>query len=215
MKTRIFFFCFLAIATAGLICWISRPSEVVDAQSRSDDKALNERDKSVPEDRLDRADSEARAIMAAVKSSIQKSFPGFQLTNEYFVTGRNQALGRRGQTAGSISWSKGDARMNLSLDFMFSEEEAHATLKRGLEGISMGEFFPSPIPLGDGAVLVKNVTYNTSTTQVGLHFTRSRAKVAAYFSNYKRSTSENEKELVRFVRTVEPLIKPKSNFDDL
>lgn len=215
MRRGLFLLCLLLIAAFALTYWVSRPSETINAQSNSNDKELIERDTAVPEDRLDRADAEAKAMMAAIKESVQKEFPNFKIINEYFGTGRSHAIGRRGEVHISMAWSKSKARMMLNIDLMFTEKEAAEWLRRGIDGIAMGDFLPPPVPLGEGAVLVKNVTYNKTVTEVGLHFVRSRAIVGAYYSNYKRSSNENEKELIRFVKTVEPLIKPKGNFDDL
>ncbi len=79
----------------------------------------------------------------------------------------------------------------------------------------MWEFYPAPEFAGERSVLVKNLQFNKVVTDVGLHFVKGRSTISSILRNHKRTAAENERDLIEFVKSVEPVINAKSTFEEL
>ena len=95
----------------------------------------------------------------------------------------------------------------------YDKKDIKQRLDRDMETLQIGDFIALP-NIGDEAILVKNVTANKTMTEVGMHFLKGRAQVDIYFTNGFQTTAKNEKELMEFVKLIEPLIIATPNFDD-
>ena len=79
----------------------------------------------------------------------------------------------------------------------------------------MGEGSSVPQLFGTDAVLIKNVHFNKSMTWVALHFRRGRLLVSADYNSGSRTNTENEKELLKIIEAIYPLLVAKETFDEL
>lgn len=193
--------------------WFSK-NEVSKAQVSNDEyQKLLERDKSVPQEKINKAFAEAQKIQDDILDVIAKKKPEFILQRTFARHFRYDVPGRRGETYNEVTWHNNKTRLSIDYSLGFSKEEILPIFHRGLESISMGDFFKVS-DIGDEAILVKNVYANTKMTSVGLHFIKGRADVSIYLTNHKRKTEKNEKELMEIVRLIEPLIVARQNFDD-
>lgn len=172
-----------------------------------------ERDKSIPKEKVEKAFAEAKNIIDEIKKIMAKKKPDFKVDNVYSAHLISVAEGRLGETLDDITWLNGKTKIGVQISLGFNNEEMLAGFSRRMDGISMGEFFAVP-NVGDKAVLVKNVQFNTKATDVGLHFVKGRAQVDIYVTNYKRNAEKNEKELMEILKLIEPLIVARPNFDD-
>ncbi len=176
---------------------------------------LLERDKNIPQIKIERAFAEARKIEDDILAVMSANKPKFQLkrTSARHLK-HSDSPGRRGVTRNELSWQFNNTLLWMDVTLELSKESSLKLSRNGLQAISMGEFFDVP-NIGDEATLVKNVVYNKEVTQVGLHFVKGRAKVSIYLMNHQRKTEKNEKELMEIVRLIEPLVVVRPNFDDL
>lgn len=175
---------------------------------------LLERDRNVPKEKVEKAFAEAKKIQDDILAVMAKEMPEFELQRTSAGHLRSGNPGRRGESHNEMSWQRKKTRLFLNFQLRFNKEDALARSRRSMDGISMGEFFAGP-KIGDEAILVKNVQFNTRVTQVSLHFVKGRAEVSIYLMNHQRKTEKNEKELMEIVRLIEPLIVARPNFDDL
>ena len=106
-------------------------------------------------------------------------------------------------------------KFDVSVTLLFNSEEAAKAFRFGTSRISMGEFYPAPDFLGKHSLLVKNVLYNKSMTNVGIHFAKGRLMVSTYLTNYKQTAAQNERDLIEFVRAIEPLLNAKLTFEEV
>ena len=190
-------------------------NEIGNAQTLNIERQkLIERDKNVPKEKIEKAYAEAKKIIDDISKVMAEKKPGIKLNNKYSGHLISTAEGQLGRTLDEISWLKGKTKISMQITLGFNSEEILGKFRRRMNGISMGEFFPVP-NVGDKAVLVKNVQFNTKATDVGLHFVKGRAQVDIYVANYKRKTEKNEKELMEVLALIEPLIVARANFDDL
>lgn len=189
-------------------------SNITKAQtSDSEYQKLLERDKNVSTEKVERAFAEAKRIQDEILAAMAKEMPDFKFQNARAVHSKYDNPGRRGETHNEVSWQRRTTRLNLNFQLRFDKENALALSRRSIEATSMGEFFDVP-NLGDEATLVKNVVYNAQVTSVGLHFVKGRVSLSIYLQNFKRKTEKNEKELMKIVKLIEPLIIARPDFDD-
>lgn len=174
---------------------------------------LLERDKNVPQEKIDKAFVEAQKIQDDILATIVKNKKDFKLLRTSAIHLKYDNPGQRGGTYNEVTWQKSRTRIFINFRLGFKAKEEVDSFRSGLEGISQGDFFEVP-KIGDDAILVKNVLFNTRSTNVGLHFVKGRAKVSIYVTNFGKKTKENEKVLMEFVKLIEPLIIARSNFDD-
>ncbi len=195
---------------------LPRENNIISAQSSDIERQkLLERDKNVPEERVERAFAEAKKIQEDIVAAVSSKYPKSQLQRSsarHLKYGNSP--GRRGVTRSEVAWQMNKTRIWMDVTLELNNESALKLSHNGLKGISMGEFFDAP-GIGDEATLVKNVVYNTRVSQVSIHFVKGRADVSVYLTNFQRKTAKNEKELMEIVRLIEPLIVAKPNFDDL
>jgi len=208
----------LIIAIIGLF-WFVRSTwfgktNVSNAQvSDIEYQKLLERDRNVPQKKVDKTFAEAKKIQDSILAIIAEKKPEFNLHRTSARHLKNDIPGRRGETRNEITWRTAKTQLSIYVNLGLKKEEELILFREGLDHISMGEFFSVP-NIGDEAVLVKNVLFNKRATNVGLHFIKGRAKVSIYVTNHQRKTAKNEKELMEVVRLIEPLIDARPNFDD-
>lgn len=203
----------VGLSLFGYSIWFSK-SDVSKAQVSDEEYTkLLERDKNVPQEKIDKAFAEAQKIQDDILAVIAKEKPKFILFRTFAGHLRSDVPGRRGATYNEISWLNTKTKLSLNFSLGFSKEDILPIFRRGLSSISSGEFFEVS-NIGDKAILVKNVYANTKSTTVGFHFVKGRAMVSLYLTNHKRKTEKNEKELMEIVRLIEPLIIARANFDD-
>jgi hypothetical protein len=201
------------------LLWLGRSMRFADfavshAQSSdSDYQKLLERDKNVPKEKVDKAFSEAKKIQDDILAIIAEKKPEFKLHRTSAIHLIYVTPGRRGETHNEMTWRTTKTQLSIQVHLGLKKEEQLPSFHRRLDSISMGEFFAVP-NIGEEAILVKNVLFNTKTTSVGLHFVKGRAQVNTYITNHKRKTAKNEKELMEIVHLIEPLIIARPNFDD-
>ena len=209
--------CLVALVWFGSVKWLTTENTTRAQNSDSDTeyRALLERDKNVPREKIEKAYAEAKKISDDVVRVLAEKKPKYTIYKKIAGHLRSSNPGRLGETRDEITWKSPKNRLFVNISLGFNNEETTALFQRSMEGISMGEFFPAN-EISAGAILVKNVQYNQKTTQVSLHFVKGRAKVAIYVgnNNSKRKTAENEKELMEIARLIEPLIVARANFDD-
>lgn len=193
--------------------WFSK-TDVINAQASDIEhqKSL-ERDKNVPKEKVDIAFAEAKKIQDDILAIIAENKPEFKFYRKFSSHLISNVPGRRGETRDEITWRTTKTQLSIEVHLGLKKEDQSSSFHRRLDSISMGEFFAVP-NIGDEAVLVKNVLFNTKTTEVGLHFIKGRADVAVYVTNYQRKTEKNEKELMDVVHLIEPLIIARPNFDE-
>lgn len=186
----------------------------IESQKRIEERQKRiDRDESIPKEKIKKAYAEAKKINDDISKVIAEKKPDFNVDNRYSSHLISISEGQLGETLDDISWFNRKTKIGMQIRLGFNNEEALTNFRRSMNSISMGEFFAVP-NVGDEAVLVKNVNFNTKTTNVGLHFVKGRAQVDIYVANYKRKTEKNEKELMEILRLVEPLIVARPNFDD-
>lgn len=171
-----------------------------------------EHDKRIPQEKVERALGEANKIKEDILQTIAKQKSKYRLT--YFSRPLNyHTPGQKGVTRTELGWkqSSNDLYMVVTLDY--DKEDVKQKFDRGMKMIQMGDFFALP-KIGDEAILVKNVTANKRMTDVGIHFLKGRAQVDIYFTNHFQTTAKNEKELMEFVKLIEPLIIARPSFYD-
>ncbi len=212
---KIFFTGITAIAvlgTAGLM-WINQ-NDVINAQTSPEEhKKLVERDESISKDMVEKAYAEAKQISDSILAIIAQKKSNFRLHSKHASHLISGVPGRPGETRNDFTWRSSDTQLRLNVNLGTRKDEQIPLFRRRLEYISMGEFFEIQ-NIGDEAVLVKNVQFNKKMTNVGLHFVKGRVQVETYLTNHQRSTEKNQKELMEFVRLIEPLIIARPNIDD-
>jgi hypothetical protein len=179
------------------------------------ERKKDERDKTVTAEKLERVRAETVVIRDSILELMKKHFPKYELINSAISDPGNQGSGRRGQSTLEYEWKKGKSRLVLQIAFVFSPNEAQAFHLRRLNGIAMGEGSSAPQLFGTDAVLIKNVHFNKSMTWVALHFRRGRLLVSADYNSGSRTTTENEKELLKIIEAIYPLLVAKETFDEL
>lgn len=175
---------------------------------------LLERDRGVAKEKIEKAFAEAKKIQDDILRIMAEKKMAFTLNRTFASHLIYDSPGRRGATHNEMTWQKKKTRLSVNFQLEFNEEETRILFRKGLQSISMGDFFEIP-KLGDEAVLVKNVLFNKRMTGVGLHFVKGRAQVHVRLDDHERGTAKNEKELMEVVRLIEPLIIARPNFDDL
>lgn len=206
-----------AMILLAAIYWPINDKAITNAQiADSEDQKRLDHDKSISEEKLERIRQEVRSIQNEIEKYVAKHCPKSKIVSRSFSDPANAGIGRRGQANFDLSWiTKSKSTIMIVQSFGFDHEDTITNLQRGFQGISMGEFYAAPEFVGKDSVLVKNLEFNRKNTNVGLHFVKGRVKVNTYITNFKRDTEQNEKELVEFVRAIEPLINAKPNIDDL
>jgi len=206
-------FPFLLISL-GIFYWFS-VAEGVSAQiDDAERKRRMDHDKSITDEKLERVRQESAGIQDAIAKLVANHLPKYKIQSRSFSDPATAGVGRKGQTGFDIVWKRNDSRVMITATFFFNPEEAAERHTIGTSHISMGDFFPAPEMFGKEAIIVKNVQFNKSVTDVGLHFVKGRMNISAYIKNDFRKNPVNEKELIEFVRTIEPLLVAKENFDD-
>lgn len=204
---------FIGLSWFGRSMWFSE-TDVINAQSSDIEyQKLLERDKNVPKEKVDLAFAEAKKIQEDILAIIAENKPEFKLHRTSAVHLKYDNPGQRGRTYNEMTWRTAKTQLSIDVTLGLKKEEQLPSFRKRLDSISMGEFFAVP-NIGDEAVLVKNVLFNTKTTTVGLHFVKGRAQVGIYVTNHKRKTARNEKEIMEVVRLIEPLIVARPNFED-
>ena len=176
---------------------------------------LLERDNGIPKEKVERAEQEALRMMEDVKKAVSERYPKLKFGSETFSDPASAGVGRKGQAGFYLSWRRRDAQYSIYVVFLFDPEEAKQWFRINTNSISMGEFYPAPEFAGETSVLVKNVHFNKSVTDVGFHFVKGRLKISTILRNHKRTAAENERDLIEFVKSVEPIINAKPTFEDL
>ena len=216
MKRTYLFFGLVGIVIlfAGNILLVSESPAT--AQISDEERAKQQAwDKSVTKEKLTRVREEALSTRDAIKKSVDKQFPRLKFDSESFSDPGDAGLGRKGQSIFYLSWKRKQARYSLTVTFFFDPDEAGDLFHKSINSISMGEFFPAPGFLGKTSVLVKNVNYNRSMTNVGLHFTKGRLLISSHLTNHKKTAAQNEKILIEFMKVVEPMLTAKLTFEEV
>lgn len=205
----------LIVGIVGLLFLFDSPDANITTAQQSDQEQQKrlERDKNIPQAKVDKAFAEAKKIQDSILKAVADKKPGFKLHRQSASHLISDVPGRRGETRNEISWRSSKTSLWASVILGFEKEEALNSFHKGLEWIQSGDFFNIP-DVGDKAVLVKNVFDNTKNTSVGVHFVKGRAEVSIQITNHRRKTIENEKELMEIVRMIEPLIVARASFDD-
>lgn len=218
-KTTVAFFCYLVLVACtliGILAWLPQAQSVEAQTNRSEAEIkLRERDKSITDEKLIRVKQESEAVQASVLAMMKEKFPQFShFTGK--VSGLNaHAIGRRGQTGFSIGWKKGETRFFLNVSFVFNREEAITLKEKGMNGVTMGDFYRAPEMFGKDGVIVKNLEFNTSVTRVGLSFSKGRMIISSSVDNKSRSAAKNEKDLLEIMEAIYPLLVAKETFEEV
>ena len=170
-----------------------------------------DRDKKVPQEKVDLAFVEAKKIQDDIVAVMAKKKPEFKLNRRLSNYSVNTPPGRRGETLDELAWRDKETSLQIHVHLALSQDDALTSMRRRSEYISMGEFFPIP-NVGVEAVLVKNVLFNKKVSAVGIHFVKNRAEVDIYLRNHSRKLETNEKEIMEILRLIEPQIVPKVSF---
>lgn len=214
---KVFFISFALLVASGI--WLffvsDRGDRSVLAQTDEAEasRKRDEHDEKISQEKVDRAHLEARTIKEAVIKVIAKHKPKYEMTRTSQIHELRQRPGRKGTTLNEFSWKNSKSKVFVVVALGYDATDVKKQLDRGMEMIQMGDFFALP-NVGDEAILVKNVTANKSMTDVGIHFLKGRAQVDIYFTNHFQTTAKNEKELMEFVKLIEPLIVARPKFDD-
>ncbi len=161
-----------------------------------------------------KAYAEADKIHQAVRASIKSRNSKFKLNSEFYSHLTNEQIPEyKGKTQTQMNWVNGRTGVRVNIYLSHNKDDSLYSFRRGLESISMGEFFDAP-GIGDKAVLVKNVDFNQKVTSTSLHFVKGRAQVSIYVFNWQRSREKNEKELMEIVRLIEPLVVARAGIRD-
>ncbi len=198
------------------LCYLGIGSASISIAQVPDEGRQNllERDKNVPQEKVDMAFAEAQRIQEDIIEIMAKEKPKYKLKNKRASHLISMPPGERGSTVNEISWQNGKQKnLFLVINLRLAKKGMSEDFWRSLDFISMGDFIKVR-EVGDEAVLVKNVYANTALTDVGLHFIKGRAKVYTRYRNRKEKTDKNEKELRELVSLIEPLVVARDNFDD-
>jgi hypothetical protein len=187
---------------------------VINAQTTETEyqKKIN-RDKSIPKEKVEKAFEEAKKIKESILAVIEKKKPKFKLSTSFADHLMYNLPGERGSTQNELKFLASNASLFVSFRLGLKKETASVYFHDGLKSITMANVYKISA-IGDEASIVKYTTFNKINTQVGLHFIKGRAGVFLNLSNQKRTTKQNEKELMEIVRLIEPLIIARDNFDD-
>ena len=214
---KVFFISLAILVVSGSWFYFISDHEMQSVLAQKDEaeaaKKRDEHDKNIPQEKVDRAHLEAGKIMDSIIEVIAKQKSNYQLTRTSQRHKHYDSPGQRGVTLTEFSWKKSNSKASAVITLNYDKNDAKRQFDQGMEMIQMGEFFSQP-NVGDEAILVKNVTANKGMTEVGMHFLKGRAQVDIYFTNHYQTTAKNEKELMEFVRLIEPLIIARPNFDD-
>jgi hypothetical protein len=199
-----------------LLYGFSSPGLVV-AQTNSPEveRQREERDKTVSAEKLIRLRREAETVQNEISALMKKSFPTYAVKSSRTYGPEGQGNGRKGQISLRFSWTKKGTEVGLYLTFVFSPTEAEEFHLKKLNGVAMGEGFRAPELFGKDASLVKNVQFNKTMTCVALHFRKGRLMVSANIVNDFRPNSENEKELLKIMEAIYPVLIAKENFEEV
>lgn len=181
----------------------------------SDRSELAMRDSKISDEKVERAAREARLLMDGVKKTVRERYPKLKLDSETFSDPASAGEGRKGQSGFYLSWRRKDALYSIYVVFLFTPDEAAQRLRHGTDRISIGEFFPGPEFAGENSILVKNVQFNKSITNVGLHFVKGRLKISTILRNHKRTSDQNERDLLEFIKSIEPHLNAKLTFEEI
>jgi hypothetical protein len=205
------------ILVFGLLLMIGlfNKNEVSNAQTTDEEyNKLLERDKNVPQEKVNKAFEEARKIKESLIKVIAEKKPKFMLVHDREKYIISHVPGQKGLAGNELTWREGKkTEVSFSIVLDFNKVEVKKSFDIGLSSISIGDFYKLS-GIGDEAILAKNFTANTKMTGVNMHFIKGRAEVHISLTNHKRSTEKNEKELMEFVKLIEPLIIARDNFDD-
>ena len=189
-------------------------TDITSAQiSDSEYQKLLDRDKNIPQKKIDDAFAEAKKIQESVLAIVAAKKPEFKLHRSNSGHLISHPPGRRGTTRDEMTWRTGKTQLGIQVHLGLKKEDELILFRERLEHLSMGDFFKIS-NIGDEAILVKNVLHNTGMTNVGLHFVKGRVLVDVSVKNHQRKTEKNEKELMEVVRLIEPLIVARANFED-
>ena len=203
----------ISFSMLGCIAFFGE-TKVSNAQvSDNEYQKLLERDKNVPQKKIDKAFAEAKKIQDEIIDLMKKEKPKFKLKAKRSNHIIAHPPGKRGMTFDEIEWQNKKTNIHIVIYLKLSKEGISKDFWHGLNLISMGAFFKVS-DIGDEAILVKNVYANHKMTSVSLHFIKGRANVKVSLRNHKRKTEKNEKVLMETVRLIEPLIIARDNFDD-
>jgi hypothetical protein len=205
----------VAITIVFFIAVLFNKNEISNAQTTDEEyNKLLERDKNVPQEKVNKAFEEARKIKESLIKVIAEKKPKFMLVHDREKYIISHVPGKKGLAGNELAWREGKkTEISYSLVLDFDKEEVKKSFDFGLNSISIGDFYKIS-GIGDEAILAKNVTANTKMTGVNMHFIKGRAEVHISLINHKRSTEKNEKELMEFVKLIEPLIIARDSFDD-
>lgn len=206
----------ITFGLVGSLLWLSN-SRPVEAQViiSEDQKQKEARDRSIPSDKLDRIRKETAAVHAAILSLMADKYKKFDLKQDHVSDPENHGIGRRGETSIRFNWKRGDTQLGMQISFTFNPEEAEKLHLMKLNGIAMGEGFQAPELFGKDSVIIKNVNFNKSMTWVAHHFRKGRLLVSSNLQNAFRSNIENERELLKIMEAIYPLLIAKEDFDDV
>jgi hypothetical protein len=204
---------FFIALTFVLFGWFGQ-SSISNAQTtETDEQQKLNRDKSIPKEKVEKAFEEAKEIKESIVAVIENKKPKFKLSASYADHLMYNLPGERGITQNELTFLALNTNLFITVNLGLKKESALVSFKNGLKSITMANVYEIS-DIGDEASLVKFTTQNKINTQVGLHFIKGRAIVYLCLSNQKRTTKQNEKELMEIVSLVEPLIIARDNFDD-
>jgi hypothetical protein len=187
---------------------------IINAQTtETDEQQKLDRDKSIPKEKVEKAFEEAKKIKESIVAVIEKKKPKFKLSASYADHLMYNLPGERGITQNELTFLALNTNLFITVNLGLKKENALVSFHDGLKSITVANVYEIS-NIGDEASLVKFTTFNKINTQVSLRFIKGRARVSLYLSNQKRTTKQNEKELMEIVSLVEPLIIARDNFDD-
>lgn len=179
------------------------------------ERQKDERDKTIPAEKLDRVRAEVGLVRDSISSLIKTQFPKYELVSLSIADPANQGSGRRGQSSLEWEWKKGKSRFGLQVTLVFSPQEAETFLIKRLKGVAMGEGTLAPESFGKDALLIKNVRFNETQTWVVLQCRKGRFLIDANYSNAFQASTENEKELLKLMEVIYPLLVAKETFEEV
>lgn len=206
----------VAAACSSIALYFTKP-DFGNTRAQTSDPNLQkkiERDNSVPQAKVQKAYGEAEFVLKSILSAVEKNLPKHSIQRSDISA--SAGIGRKGQIRFEAAWSKSRrTEISMNATFVFDEREALEIFKTSTGLIAIGEFYRAPDFVGPNGILVKNVHFHKKDTGVGLHFVKGRVIVHTHLTDYKRKNDRNEKELIEFVRLIEPLIVARPTFDEL
>ena len=180
-----------------------------------DEQKKHDWDKSVTEEKLERLRKESRELQESIKQAVATNYPKLKIKGSYFSDPANSGLGRKGQSEFSASWEQKHVEYSIAVTLTFSPEEAVKFHTMNVDAYQLPEVYPAPEFLGKPAALFKNLVYNKTMTSVSISFVRGRLKIHTQHRNHRQTANQNEKDIIEFVRVIEPVLKAKLNFEEV